>query len=235
METKTYGLVSTAANRKIIENLESDGAKVYKFPVFETEKTETAENIKDILAEFEWLIFPDIFAVDFFLAQLETCEIDLFELDEKRILAFGEAVADRLRFSQIHADLIPSLLEPNDIWTAISDYLSADELANTKFLMPKFIGFETDLKEKLEIQEMEIYRIKPETDKETAKLKAFLAGGAIDSFVFSAPEDVFFLKQFLFPNRLREVLADLEIFGTNEITMQTLRENGLRSIYFSGK
>lgn len=236
MESKIYGLFSNAGNRKLISDLEAIGAKVIKFPTFETEKVEITENIEDVLAEVDWLIFPDIFAVDFFLEHLETCGIDFFELDEKRVLAFGEAVSDRLRFSQIHADLIPNSVETSEIFAAILDYLPAEELADARFLMPKFVGFETDLKEKLvSIKELEIYRIKFESDKETAKLKAFLAGGTIDSFIFSAPEDVFFLKQFFPSHSLCEVLADLEIFGTNEITMQTLHENGLRSMFFSVK
>ncbi len=242
-ESKTYGIISNGANRKIIENLETRGAKVFRFAPFETksiENTEIISFIQNNLANFEWLILPDVLAVDFFLGLLEKSEIDLFELDEKKILAFGEAVADRLRFSQIHADIIPDSAETDDIFSAVLAYLPSSELARIKFLLPKFSGFKSGLEDKLteigaEVVGLEIYRINYKTDKETAKLKALLTGGAVDVFIFTSPEDVFFLTQFLFPQTVSDVLAELQIFGINEITMQTLRENGLSAKYFQGK
>ena len=230
-DSKTYGLFSTAANRKIIKDLETRGAKVFQFPPLETESINNADInsfIKNSLAEFDWLIFADIFAVDYFLEILETCEIDLFELDEKRIVAFGEAVSDRLRFSQIHADVIPNSIETDDIFSAILDYLQVDELLQANFLLPKFVEFETGLKDKLReaganLTELEIYKI--ESNKEFAKLKALLTGGAIDEFIFNAPEDVFFLQRYFSTKKLSETLLDVQVSARNEITMQTLREN----------
>lgn len=232
--SKTYGLFTTAANRKIIKDLETRGAKVFQFPPCEIESIKNAEVITFIqnsLAEFDWIIFADVFAVDYFLEILETCKIDFFELDEKRIVAFGEAVSDRLRFSQIHADVIPNSIETDDIFSAILDYLQVDQIAQANFLLPKFVGFETDLKDKLReaganLAELEIYQI--ESNKEFAKLKALLTGGAIDEFIFNAPEDVFFLRRYFSLEKLSEILLDIQVSARNEITRQTLRENNLR-------
>ena len=61
---KTYGLFSTAANRKLIDKLESSGAKVFQFPPIETEKVilnENSINYLHNLTSFDWIIFPDVF------------------------------------------------------------------------------------------------------------------------------------------------------------------------------
>lgn len=242
-DKKSYGIFSNAANRNIIKNLEDSGTKVFLFPVFETEAIETPENlnfIKENLSQIEWLVFSDVFAVDYFLEILNKCEIDLFELDEKRVLTFGEAIADRLRFSQIHADVISNSIDSDDIYIALQEYLQTETLADLKFLMPVFKGFENDFVRKLknhgaEVFELEIFALKFPVDNQTAKLKALLTGGAIDEFIFTAPEDAFFLKQMLFPSMINEVLQELRCFGTNEITMQTLHENHISSKYFQTK
>ncbi len=243
IETKSYGIFSNAANRKIIEFLQESNAKIFLFPAFETEAIETKENldfIKNNLSQIEWLIFPDVFAVDYFLELLEKCEIDLFNLDEKRVLTFGESVADRLRFSQIHSDVIPVSLSSDDILSSLEDYLQNETIADISFFAPVFKGFNHEIVKKLRIKgakvyEMEIFTVKFPVDTQIAKLKALLTGGAIDEFIFSAPEDVFFLERFIHPSRLNKTLQDSNCFGTNEITMQTLREIGITSKYFQTK
>ncbi len=242
-DTKSYGIFSNAANRKIIKNLEDLGAKVFLFPVIETEAIESPENldfIKENLSQIEWLIFPDVFAVDYFLEILNKCEIDLFELDEKRVLTFGEAVADRLRFSQTHSDIISNSINSDDIFRAFQEFIQTETLVNLKCLMPMFKGFDSDFVRKLknsgaEVFELELFAVKFSIENQTAKLKALLTGGAIDEFIFTAPEDVFFLTQMLFPASINDILTDMKCFGTNEITMQTLHESGIVSKYFQTK
>ena len=242
-DSKTYGLFSTAANRKIIKNLENGGAKVFLFPPIETEKLETAENnalITNNLSKFDWIIFPDVFAVEYFLEILEAHRIDLFELDEKRILAFGEAVSDKLRFAQIHADVIPNSIEVEDVFTAILNYAGNTELAELYFLMSKEIVFQTELTHKLteagaKVTELNIYQTKNEHKNEITKLKTLLKGGAIDEFLFSSPEDIYYLQNYFIGEKLSKVLIEIEVFSTNEITMQTLRENNLLPKHFSVK
>lgn len=234
-ESKTYGIFSTPANRKIIKDLEIVGAKVFQFPPFETESIVDADIhlfIKNNFINFDWIIFADTFTVDYFLEILEATKTDLFELDDKRILAFGEAVSDRLRFSQIHSDVIPNSIETEKIFLALVNYLELDELSKANFLFPKFVGYETALKNYLHqagagLTEFEIYKIKCERLTEIAKLKALLTGGTFDEFIFNSPEDVFFLQRYLFPKRISDILSEIQASAPNEITMQTLRENNL--------
>ena len=89
---KTYAIFDTAANRKIIGDLGKSGAKVFLFPPIETERTVLNEreigNLTNF-GNFDWLIFADVFAVDYFLEILEEKAVDAFDLDDARVCAVG--------------------------------------------------------------------------------------------------------------------------------------------------
>ncbi|CAN5309450.1 hypothetical protein BH10ACI1_BH10ACI1_35870 [soil metagenome] len=238
-DSKTYAIFSTPANRRIINNLEKKGAKVFQFPLVETaiiNDPTIFSFIENDLYQFDWLIFPDIFAVDYYLRILEMTDFDLFELDEKRILAMGESVSDRLRFSQIHSDLIPASINADEIFSAISNYLKGNKLNEINFLFLKYRGFENELTYKLQefkakVKELEIYEISGKN--ENARLKALIKGGAIDEFIINSPEDLFSLKIYFTPVKLSELLSDITFSATNDSSMQTLLENNLNPKYFS--
>ena len=57
------------------------GSKVFQFAPIETEKIAYEVNntfIQNNLAQIDWIIFPDVFAVDYFVELLEANEFDLF-------------------------------------------------------------------------------------------------------------------------------------------------------------
>ena len=133
---KQYAICATQFNKTIISALQKQGIDLKVFPSVEIVKNELNEESKNYLSnlvKFDWLIFPDIYAVDFFVEALEGEGIDLFDLDLIRICAFGEAVSDRLRFSQIHADLIPAKIDVETVIKAFEDYLS-EGFAGLNFL-----------------------------------------------------------------------------------------------------
>jgi uroporphyrinogen-III synthase len=238
---KTYALFSNPANRKIIAQIEQTGAKVFQFEPVKTEKIniDTAI-IKNTFSAFDWIIFPDVYTVDYFLEILEETEIDLFELDEISILAMGEAVADRLRFAMLHADIIPHSIEIETIFAALLSYLGKDKLGGLNFLIPKGSTFDAELKRSLiesgaNVTEIAVYRARFDDKIKTANLKALLKGGAIDEFIFTSVEDVISLKYYLFPENAAESLSGTKTSGIDEITMQALRENNLRPSFFQIK
>ena len=237
--SKTYALFSTAANRKIIAHLEEKGETVFQFKPIETFRKENTNMLENKLAETDWIIFPDIYAVDHFVEILEANGTDLFELDAAHTVAVGEAVADRLRFSQLHADIIPANLEAETIFSSLTDYLGGASPAGLNFLIPKGAGFDLEFAKLLteagaEVSEIEVYDLDaaPEKNK-TANLKALLKGGAIDEFILTSAEDVFSLQNWLSPENLPEYFAETKTSGTNEISVQTLRENNLRPGFFA--
>jgi uroporphyrinogen-III synthase len=240
---KTYALFSAPSNRKLIAGLEQNGAKVFQFAPVETSRIDAGINseiIKNNLTVFDWIIFPDVFAVDYFLEILEENEIDLFELDASRVLAFGEVVADRLRFVQLHADIIPHSMETGTIFSTLVDYLGKEDFTGLKFLLPSEIAADLDLKRKLidakaDVTEIGLYQVEISDKNKTANLKALLKGGAIDEFIVSSAEDIISLKHYLAGENLPGIFSDIKISGANETSMQTLRENNLRPQFFQNK
>jgi uroporphyrinogen-III synthase len=231
--SKTVGVFKNALNKKLIELFKSQGKKVFEFPALipkkaNLKKAET-ESLKNISA-FDWLIFSDIRTVEIFLEILEELEVDFFELDNIRICSRGEAVADSLRFRQIHSDVIPPKNSANAVFSAIAEYVfDENELNGLNFLIIKSAGENSELANLLKnnsakIFELEIYEIENRNDSEITKLKTLTVGGAIDEFVFNAPEDVFNLAKIVGIKNLPQILAEMKIQAFNEITLQTLSE-----------
>ncbi|HXH68919.1 MAG TPA: uroporphyrinogen-III synthase [Pyrinomonadaceae bacterium] len=237
---KTYALFSNPTNKKIIAELEKEGAKVFQFSPLITEKTVLDEkSVADIknLNAFDWIIFPDVLTVDYFLQVLEENGIDLFEIDSIQVCAFGEAVADCLRFVQLHADVIPNSVEAASVFLALLDYIGKDKLCNLKFLLPKEISQEFEIKGKLiesraSVVELPIYQAKISTADETAKLKALLKGGAIDEFIFSLPTDLIALKHYFNNKLISTTLSEINISTVDKAMFQTLKEHDLKADYF---
>lgn len=232
---KTFALFPDFNNKKIVSELENAHLKVYKFPVIETEKTlsDKSNEIITNLKRYDWIIFPDVLAVDFFLGILEENNIDFFDLDEIRVCAFGEAVSDRLRFVQLHADVIPNTLEPETVLAALKNYIAASEFENLRFLLPKESSAEIEIKKELaelnaEIDELPVYRIQIAERDELSKLKALLKGGAIDEFVFCSPTD-FIALDYIFNNEpLERIFADVKVSAIDNSVFQTAREHNLK-------
>ena len=237
---KTYALFSNASNRKLIAKLEEEGGEVLLISPLEIMEVNSEANralLKNNLSEIDWIIFPDVLAVEKFLKILEENEIDTFELDEKQVLALGEAVADQLRFAQLHADIIPKTIDAETVFSTLTGYLGKDEFANLNFLFPKEENFVSELKRKLfdknaKVIEMIVYHLAIKEKNEAGKLKALLKGGAIDEIIFTSPRDVVFFKYFIAPENFPEIFSDIKISGVNEITINNLRENNLKPQYF---
>jgi len=234
-ERKTYGIFANSANRKIIGELENLDFNVKLFPPIETEKVALNETSKEKLKNlknFDWLIFPDVLAVDYFLEILEENHSDLFELDELRVCAAGEAVADRLRFSSVHSDVIPESIQTESVFAPVANYIGVNSTADLRFLLPREISMQTNLPERLNavgavVCEMPIYQIRSFPNLEITKLKTLLKGGAIDEFIFASPIDFIALKYWFGNEEISAVMADTKISAIDGVMYQYARENNL--------
>lgn len=229
---KTYALFLNPTNRKIISELEVIGAKAILFPALETREVFTKENaeLSGFLKNFDWLIFTDIYTVEFFLQKLEQENFDFYELDEIRVCAYGESVADRLRFVQVHADLIPNNIKTPEVLQTIKDYfIDEDELKAAKFLVLKEKTANPAISKELEnigaaVSEFSTYEIIAESESETAKLKSLLKGGAIDEFIFTSPFDIINLAHLFPTENLEDVLAETKLYAADKPTIQSIQE-----------
>lgn len=229
---KSYGLFANQSNRKIISELEVIGANVILFPAVEVKEISGGEleNTIDKLSDYNWLIFPDIYTVEFFLQKLTELNFDFYELDEIRVCAYGESVADRLRYAQLHADVIPNTIKTPEVLQAIKDYIfDEDELREARFLILKEKESSPAISSELknlgaQVAETSAYEVIHEDRAQNAKLKSLLKGGAIDEFIFTSPFDIINLAH-LFPNEnLSDILAETSLYASDNTTQQSIQE-----------
>lgn len=234
---KTYGLFAGAANKKILRELEKIGAEVILFPAVEIEAIEInpeTERLLKNITEFDWIVFTDVFAADFFLLALEKFDIDFFELDSLRICAFGETVADRLRFAQVHSDVISNSVNALEVFQALKSYESA--FASAKFLIPKADKLNPEIADYLtetgaRVTRLPVYQTHAaEESARLPKLKALLKGGAIDEFLFGSPNDAANLAILFRQENLSNLFAGTTVSAIDSSTAQSLREFGITPI-----
>lgn len=230
---KTIGIINYAANRKVIENLRAKGYKVILLPALKIYKIQNNSEINEIIAKllgFDWLIFTDIFAVDFFVEILLEKDFDLFELDNLRICAYGEIVADRLRFSQIHADVIPRKLSSELLLKDIKNYIASDNVIDDlSFLVIKEEEAEITLTQKLKsitrnVSEISVYNAKTDTYENLPKLKTLINCGAFDEIMFFSAEDLMSFKKIIGKRSLKEISKHIKLFSKNEIILKAIEE-----------
>lgn len=239
---KTYGLIAGPLNNKLIADLRQKGEEVLVFPAIKTTNVKLTEIAVDLIknpTDFDWIILTEVFAADYFIEVLRERETDFFELDNLTVCALGEAVADRLRFIQVHADVIPPNNSDEAVFSEIRRFVGG-ELKNLRLAVlrenSKIFSFAEMLRrENAVVEELPVYKAGFVDESEITKLKTLLKGGAVDEFVFSSAEDVLVLR-FLFPdNDLPEILNECKISAANENAFHALQENGLRPLYFHHK
>jgi len=212
------------------------------FPSIQTEKLELnakdTHHLKD-LGNFDWIIFTDIFTADYFIEHLRKQEIDFFDLDNLMVCTLGEAVSDRLRFVQVHADIIPSKIDNEAVFSMISQFVG-NELNELRFLVlseknAKISFIQQLINKRAIVEELPVYKAAFEDESSVIKLKTLLKGGAIDELIFSSPEDLISLKFLLSGEDFSQVLREVKISAISEIVYQSLQEINLRPLYFHNK
>lgn len=232
---KTVGIFSTPANKKIITTLKESRVNVIEFDYekFVKREFDNKNAIFEGIKQFDWIVFTNIFAADLLLEELETSGFDLFEMDNIKVCSFGEAVADRLRFVQLHSDIISQKIDEIAIAESILSYDNRSkniEILVVKTQPEKLMITENLRRNKINAVELFIAEMENNKNSEQVKRKALLRGGAIDDFIFGSVKDVF---QFKF--QFTEEFADSQIFetiwGADEITLKTLDEFGIKGFY----
>lgn len=234
---KTYGVVNSPQNKKLINEILNKKGKLIKFPNLPTQRIsfdgfsqEIIENVRNS----EWLIFTDIFAVDYLIEILKEKDFDLFDLDNLRVCSLGEVVSDQLRYVQLHTDVVASSFDPGTIFEEISNYIAdEDELKKSRFLLIKGKSSKEKLLRYIKdrgaiVEKFSVYEFILPEKKEITKLKALLIGGAIDEFIISSPVDFLILEALMPDENLNFVFNDLDLFAENAIAYNFLLEKGYK-------
>ncbi len=234
---KRYGVVASPGNKKFIGQMRKNGASVVEFPEIDIRISGRRDSISgaiDSLSGSRWIIFTDIHSVEAFFEILSELGLDPLTLDDTMVCAFGEAVTDRLRFRTIHADVIPSDLDPRTVLDAIESFVvSPEEFSGLGVLIVKEAGAKLEisslLRERVKwVEEIGVYRCLLPGVTEIARFQTLIAGGAIDEFVFCTPEDVMSLRAVLGDELIVRVLREIKPVVSDPLAFQTLREFGVK-------
>lgn len=184
---------------ELATELERCGARVLTWPrldVRHLENQAALDEAIDNLFGYDWLIFRNIHAVDFFLHRFRDLGGDISELDALRVCAIGETTRALLENSQVHVDVIPDRLSSAAALSAIAGYAGGrDSLGGLNFLIPRAAIATDSLARSLEelgarVDEVTTYLTCSPDNPDLAQIKGLLKGGGIDCIAFASSPDL---------------------------------------------
>jgi uroporphyrinogen-III synthase len=237
-------LCSPTAPDELATDLRQHGARVLAWSTLDLGDPENHEPLDEAIENlfgYDWLIFKNINAVNFFLHRFQTLRHEISELDAVRVCGVGEAAVHQLEESQVHVDVIPAGLSSPAIFDAIETYVGGREaFRGLTFLLPVGSPANGYFQEALEnagarVDRVTTYRTVGANDSTLAHLNALLAGGGIDCIVFNSSDDAHDLAQLLDTNDLSRLLAGVLIVCVGSGSLQTAVDYGLQVDITSAK
>jgi uroporphyrinogen-III synthase len=230
-ERKTYGLIPTTRSARAAAKLKNDGGRVIEFPAMFAPADVDQAGVLSGIDNFDWTVFPDTFSVVYFFEALLNLGRTPADMDFLQTCAVGEAAADRLRCFHVHTDLV--LQSPADTLPALTDYLGGNGLRGLKFLLPQIRGAGSELAQALAdagafADELPVYQRAAAAKGDLPKLRALLAGGAIDEFVFCSPGDVDNLLYISGTADIHAVLSGMKVAAATDGAASLLAGLGLQ-------
>ena len=239
LKDRTVLLSSSSASAELGIELERSGARVITAPevrVHEPESHVALDEAIENLFGYDWIIFANIYAVDYFLRRFHQLNHDINELDDLRVCAISDASSIRLEGMQVHVDLIPDGHAVSKVIDALEVYVGGREAFRTaNFLIPRSATSLDPLPQLLEdagarVDLVAAYRIASTNESLLAQLRALLVGGGIDYVMFSSPTDVAMLAQLLDATDLSRPLQDMVVACIDQPTKQAAHEFGLPAV-----
>ena len=231
-------LVSSVSSELGIE-LEHSGARVITAPKLEIHEPESHVALDEAIENlfgYDWIIFANIYAVDYFLRRFHQLNHDNSELDDLRVCAIDGAGRTRLEEMRVHVDLIPDGHAASRVIDALEAYVGGREAFRTaNFLIPRSATSIDPLPQVLEdagarVDVVAAYRIASANESLLAQLRALLVGGGIDCVAFSSPSDVEILAKSFDTNDLSRPLHDVVVACIDRRTKHAAHEFGLSAV-----
>jgi uroporphyrinogen-III synthase len=179
--------------------LERYGARVLTWPKIDVRALDNCDAIDETIGNlfgYDWLIFRNAHAVDFFLRRFRELGHEIGELDALRVCGVGEAAVSRLESAQVHVDVIPGRLSSELVCGAIETYAgSPNALRGLNLLIPGAGTSHDYLAEALHdagarVDLMTTYRTCSANDPPMTRISTLLAGGGIDCVAFTTSSQV---------------------------------------------
>ena len=230
-------LIAPSGHSRLLNLLKRYDARIITWPeldIGEPESYAALDEAIENLFGYDWLIFSNVNAVDFFLRRFHALSHETSELDAMRVCAISEDAARLLEESQTHVDLIPNGFTSEAILAAIRTYVGGlDCLRGLNFLIPRASAARDYLTDALEdagarVDVVTAYRPLFQNNHSLAQLNALLAGGGIDCIAFTSPSTVKDFAQLLDTNDLSVLLKDVIVACLDDVTSQTAADFSLR-------
>lgn len=226
-----------SGHAELATELEHHGARVLTWPgldICHLDNYAALDEAIENLFGYDWLIFRNINAVDFFLRRFRGLGRNISELDAVRVCAIGDAAATRLEEFQVHVDVVPGRLSSTAALSAIESYVGGrDSLEGLNFLIPGTAIARQYLQQALadagaRVDAVNAYRTVAVTNQTLSQLNALLAGGGVDCIAFTSASDVHQVAQLFDTNDLMKLFAVVVVACIDESSAQSVIEFGLR-------
>lgn len=238
VETKTFGIFLRPENLDAAKRLEAAGNVVLNLPVAIDERAELDAAFRQIISElesFDWLLFTDCYAAEYFMKAAREIRGEDLRLDDIRVCSIGEVTANRLRASFVHSDVITQTTDPASVFKAISDFaggigekkilcLTGEQ---TAFIVPESVSSSA------QIREIPVYRLRFEESADIPRTRALLIGGSVDALLITSEGELEGLKALIPGRPLAEALRGIEVFAAGRDTYHALSEHGLRPRFYT--
>jgi uroporphyrinogen III methyltransferase/synthase len=220
---------------ELASELKRHGARVLAWPGLDLSQVENHQALDEAILNlfgYDWLIFRNIHAVDFFLSRFRELGRDISELDPLRVCAIGEATRTRLEEFQIHVDVIPDRPSSAAALSAIESYAGGrDSLGGLNFLIPRAAIASGSLTHSLEeagarVDEVTSYRTCSPDNPDLAQIKGLLTGGGIDCIVFAASSDIRDFAAVFDTCDLHQLVAGIAVVCIDESTAKAAEQFG---------
>jgi uroporphyrinogen-III synthase len=192
-------LIAPSAPEELAMELDRLGARVFTWPGFDAGPPDNYELLDEAIENlfgYDWLVFQNVNAADFFLRRFQDLGHETHELDAFRVCGVGEETVHKLQASHVHVDVIPNALSSSAAFNAVANYVGGrEELRGLNFLIPAGPVSVNELKGMLadagaRADCIATYRTCSPGDSSLTRISALLAGGGIDCAVFTGSLDV---------------------------------------------
>lgn len=229
-------LIAPSVGRELAIEFEAHGARVLTWPKLDIRALDNCDALDESIQNlfgYDWLIFRNFNAADFFLRRLKDLGRDISELDALRVCAIGEATIKRLDEAQVHIDVSPDRLSSEAGFTAIETYVGGrDLLGGLNFLIPRAAISRDSLAQTIEdagarVDEVTSYRTSAADNTDLAQIKGLLSGGGIDCVAFAGGSEVLELAAVFDTNDLHRLVDGIAVACIDESTAKTAAEFGV--------
>src|SRR6266542_762454 len=200
---------------EFVAELEQYGADVVLCPTIEIRELESYERLDEAIEHlygYDWLIFTSVNGVEHFFKRLKARERDTSDLDELKVCAIGEATADKLRYLQVHVDIIPEEFKAEGVFAALERFVGGrDALRNLNVLLPRASVARDYLPKALEqagarVDVVPAYRTSLPENLDRGRIASMLSASG-DCLAFTSTSTVRNLAQLFDTQDLSEALA----------------------------